>query len=138
MSMGARVVGSRCRGKGLRGGTENLFEFATKMGFAGEFQFGGGGFVGIPLSDELFSQSALQLAKPTAGSAMQVLTEQTLQLALGDRTQRSRLDGVKVRLSGHLFPFFNCQKTAAHMCYSCNVENNQGCPRHAQQTKIIV
>lgn len=66
------------RSKSLRGSAEDFFKLAAEMGFAGEFEFGDDGFVGVALSDELLGQTALQVAEPAAGSAVEVLAEKAL------------------------------------------------------------
>ena len=68
--------------EGLRRSAKNFFEFAAEVRFIGEFQLTGSGLVRIALGNQLFSKAALEFAQPMAGSAMQMLTEQPLQLAL--------------------------------------------------------
>jgi len=67
----------------LRRGTENLFEFPTKMSFGCELQLGGSRFARITLGDKLLSQSALEVPQPIAGCALHILLENALQVALG-------------------------------------------------------
>jgi len=64
--------------EGLGRGAEYLLELAAEVGFTGELQLGGGGFVGVTLGDKLPGEAALQIAQPSAGSTTQVLSEKPL------------------------------------------------------------
>ncbi len=66
------------RSEGLGGGAEDFFKFTTEVGFAGEFQLGGGGLVGVSLGNKLLGETALQVAQPSARSDAQVLAEESL------------------------------------------------------------
>jgi hypothetical protein len=87
---------------------EHLFELTTEVRLAGEFKFGRRRLVGVTLRDELLCHATLKIAEPAAWSAMEVLTEEPLQLSLGDGTKRSHLSGAKIGLPRHLFPLFYC------------------------------
>jgi len=78
------------------------------MGLISEFKFAGGGFVRIALSNQFFSETALEFSQPMAWGTMEMLPEEALQLAFGNRTQRGHLGRAEVCLPGNLFPLLNC------------------------------
>src|SRR5260370_25416859 len=106
MRLPARVPGSR-GSKGLRGSAKDFFKLAAEMGFTGEFEFGDDSFVGVALSDELLGQTALQVAEPAAGCAVEVLAEKALQLSILNGTKRCHFGGIEVCFIGHLLPLFH-------------------------------
>ena len=107
------------RRKALGGGAKGFFEFATQVGLAGEFQFRGDDLVGMALNNELFGKLTLQVSKPATRSAMEVLLEKTLQLALGYGTERSHFDRIEIRLPCDLLPFFHREQVAIHIAPHC-------------------
>ena len=103
------------RSKALGGSSEDFFKFTAEMGFISELQLVGSGFVGVALSNEVFSEAALEFTKPVAGSAAQMLTEQPLELAFGNGAQRSHLGGIEISFPRNLLPLLDCQKAPVHM-----------------------
>jgi hypothetical protein len=103
------------RSKALRRSSKDFFEFTAEMGFISELQLVGSGFVGVTLSDEVFSEAALEFAEPVAWSTAQMLAEQPLELTFGNGAQRSHLGGIEIGLTRYLFPLLDCQKAPVHM-----------------------
>ena len=104
-----------CRRKALRGSAEDFLEFAAKMGFISKFQLVCRSFIGISLGDEVLGESTLKFPQPVAGSAVQMLAEQALQLTLGNGAKRGHFRGIEISLPRHLFPLLNCQEAPIHM-----------------------
>lgn len=85
------------------------------MRIRGKFELGGGVLVRVAARDELLGQAALQLTQPMARGAMEMLTKQALQLALGNRAQTRHLRWAEISLPRHLLPLLDGQKTSTHV-----------------------
>ena len=57
---------------------KELFELVAEVGFVGEFQFGGGGFGAVALNNQVFAETAAELANPFAGGGVEVFVKESL------------------------------------------------------------